>query len=95
MDKQLWSFRPGSFIPHQIYQGTLPELPQTILIGGADIPPGRQNVILNLSANTPAINEQTQRILEILDNSEECKQAGRQRYRHYQQLNLEIVTHKM
>lgn len=95
MDKALWAFRAGSFIPHQIYTGIVPELEQTILIGGNDIPESRQNVIINLSENVPAITGHTERILEILDNSEACKQAGRQRYRHYQQLGLNITTHKM
>jgi len=95
IDKQLWTFRPGSFVPHQIYGGIVPELKQTILIGGNDIPESRQNVIVNLSDSVPAVTEHTERILEILDNSETCKQAGRQRYRHYQQLGLAISTHKM
>ena len=95
IDKQLWTFRAGSFIPHQIYTGIVPELKQIILIGGAEIPESRQNVIVNLSESVPVVTGHTERILEVLDNSESCKQAGRQRYRHYQQLGLEIVTHKM
>jgi DNA polymerase III subunit chi len=95
LDKQLWTFRSGSFIPHQIYKGVLPELQQTILIGGMDVPESRQNILLNLSATTPPVSETTKRIVEILDGSEECKRAGRQRYKYYQQLGCEIVTHNM
>jgi DNA polymerase-3 subunit chi len=95
LDKQLWTFRPGSFVPHQIYKGALPALNQTVLIGGADIPESRQNLLVNLSATTPPLSENTERILEILDGSEDCKRAGRQRYKYYQQLGCEIVTHKI
>lgn len=95
MDKLLWTFRAGSFVPHQVYTGLLPQLAQTILIGGHDIPESRQNVIINLSASVPTISDKTQRILEILDNSETCKQAGRQRYRHYKSLGLPIQTHNL
>jgi len=96
MDKQLWSFRAGSFIPHQIYNGIVPELAQTVLIGSSEeIPESRQNLIVNLSSRAPTLSPQTERILEILDNSDASKQAGRQRYRHYQQLGLAIATHKM
>jgi DNA polymerase-3 subunit chi len=95
LDKRLWSFRPGSFVPHQIYKGVLPELPQTILIGGADIPESRENLLVNLSTTTPAVSENTERILEILDGGEACKQAGRQRYKYYSQLGCHIVTHKI
>jgi DNA polymerase-3 subunit chi len=33
--------------------------------------------------------------MEILDDSEETKAAGRQRYRQYQQLGLTVTTHKI
>ena len=95
LDKQLWTFRAGSFVPHQIYNGVLPELKQTILIGGWDVPKSRQNLLINLSTTTPAVSENTERILEVLDGSEECKRAGRLRYKYYQQFGCEIITHKM
>jgi DNA polymerase-3 subunit chi len=95
LDKQLWAFRAGSFVPHQIYNGLLPELSQTVLIGGNDIPESRQAIILNLSESMPVLTDKTQRLLEILDNSEACKQAGRERYKHYQQQRFKIETHKM
>jgi len=94
IDKLLWTFRAGSFVPHQLYQGLPPACQNTILIGGCDIPPAWQKVIVNLSTHFPATSQPTERILEILDNSEASKQAGRQRYRHYQQAGLEITTHK-
>ncbi|QWF70788.1 DNA polymerase III subunit chi [Methylomonas paludis] len=95
IDLQLWTFRAGSFIPHQIYRGILPELPQTILIGLADIPESRQNLIVNLSSQLPEHGPLTGRILEVLDNSEICKQAGRERFRYYRQLGITPVTHKL
>ena len=33
IDDLLWTFRAGSFIPHQIYTGELPTLEKVILIG--------------------------------------------------------------
>lgn len=94
IDKQLWTFRAGSFVPHQRYEGTLPDYKNTILIGGGDIPADWQKVIVNLSSQYPPTGEHTERILEILDDSEESKQAGRQRYRHYREAGLEITTHR-
>jgi DNA polymerase-3 subunit chi len=95
LDQQLWTFRAGSFIPHQIYKEVLPELAQTILIGASHIPESYQNLILNLSSTLPTLGPNTERIMEILDNSEESKQAGRHRYRAYQELGLAITTHKL
>jgi DNA polymerase-3 subunit chi len=95
IDNALWTFRAGSFIPHQIYRGEIPAFTGTILIGSENIPDGWQKIVVNLSSLYPPTTAPTERILEILDNSEECKQAGRQRYRHYQQAELAITTHKM
>lgn len=95
LDKMLWTFRPGSFVPHQIYRGNLPELSGTVLIGGSDIPESRQAIILNLSDEAPVFGSATQRLLEVLDNSEVCKQAGRERYRHYKQQGCQIATHNI
>ncbi|WP_031433766.1 DNA polymerase III subunit chi [Methylomarinum vadi] len=95
VDDLLWTFRPGSFVPHQVYRDEEPAFPQTILIGHDGIPERWRKVVVNLSSTTPTQLDQCERILEILDNSEETKQAGRNRYRHYRQEGLDITTHNM
>jgi DNA polymerase-3 subunit chi len=94
IDDLLWTFRAGSFIPHQLYSGEQPEVEQVILIGSLDAPENWQKVLFNLSSRYPDIAPQTERILEILDNSETTKEAGRNRYRQYQQSGMKITTHK-
>jgi DNA polymerase III subunit chi len=95
IDDLLWTFRAGSFIPHQIYTGELPSVENTVLIG-LNNPPGHwQKTVINLSSQCPQDFQQAERILEILDDSEETKAWGRQRYRQYQQAGIEIVTHKI
>ncbi|MCK5188825.1 MAG: DNA polymerase III subunit chi [Methylococcales bacterium] len=95
LDKQLWTFRPGSFIPHQIYNGNTPDYEQTVLIGTQAAPDKWQNLIFNLSSKYPDNLTQTERVLEILDNNEEIKPAGRIRYRQYQQAGLNITTYNI
>lgn len=94
MNTLLWTFRAGSFVPHQLFQDHLPTYPNTILIGGKSIPKNWQKVIVNLSTHFPDTLTSAESILEILDNSEVSKQAGRERYRHYLQAGLPITTHK-
>lgn len=111
MDDLLWTFRAGSFIPHQIYTGEPPDVPQdglyaanpsgtgaaitnAILIGSLSAPENWQKILFNLSSHYPDPGPQTERILEILDNSETTKEAGRNRYRQYQQSGMKITTHK-
>ena len=95
IDDLLWTFRAGSFIPHQIYTGEPPELEKVILIGSLNAPEHWQKVLFNLSSRYPELGPQTERVLEILDNSETTKEAGRNRYRRYQQSGIAISTHKM
>lgn len=95
IDDLLWTFRAGSFIPHQIFADETPEIANTVLIGAINPPAQWQKTVINLSSKIPQDFQQAERILEILDNSEETKAWGRQRYRQYQQAGIEITTHKM
>lgn len=94
IDELLWTFRAGSFIPHQIYTGEPPEIEKVILIGSMAAPENWQKVLFNLSSHYPEPGPQTGRILEILDNSETTKVAGRDRYRRYQQSGMTVTTYK-
>ena len=95
LDDLLWKFRAGSFIPHRICNGEAPANANRILIGTGAAPQNWQKIIVNLSPQAPDNLEQAERILEILNADENIRQAGRQRYRQYQQLQLAITTHHM
>jgi DNA polymerase III subunit chi len=90
LDNLLWTFRAGSFIPHQLYTGDAPAIEQ-VLIGSLPAPADWQNTVINLSSHCT----DAQRVLEILDNSEATKSVGRERYRQYKQAGHELTTHKM
>ncbi|MEY4768531.1 MAG: hypothetical protein RL637_1170 [Pseudomonadota bacterium] len=94
-DDLLWTFRPNSFIPHEIYQGKNPNFANTVIISHSQIPLNWQRVILNLSSTIPPELTQTQRILEILNNHSTVKQFGRQRYRQYKELGFTLNTHQI
>jgi len=93
MDDLLWSFRAGSFVPHGIFDGTAPDLKASILIGTLAAPALWQDSLLNLSAQAPDNFQNANRLLEILDNSETCLSAGRQRYKLYKQAGFSPQSH--
>jgi DNA polymerase-3 subunit chi len=95
IDDLLWTFRPGSFIPHHLYAGENPAYNNTILIGSLNAPENWNKTLVNLSSQCPQDFLQADRILEVLDNNEEIIEAGRLRYRQYQQSGALINTHKM
>jgi len=90
LDNLLWTFRAGSFIPHQLYTGDAPAIEQ-VLIGSLTAPADWQKTVINLSSHCA----NAQRVLEILDDSEATKSVGRERYRQYKQAGHELTTHKM
>ncbi len=95
MDDFLWTFRAGSFVPHRLYQGDAPADCNEILIDGEPIPENWLNIVVNLSSQPPKQFAQCEKIVEILDSSDNSRKLGRQRYRFYQQAGLEITTHNM
>lgn len=95
LDTQLWTFKADSFIPHQILVDQPPAFERSILIGAQDAPKKWQQLIVNLSLNCPEKTAQGERILEILDTNKAIKQAGRVRYKHYQQSGYDLTTHIM
>jgi DNA polymerase-3 subunit chi len=90
IDNLLWTFRAGSFIPHQLYTGDIPATEQ-VLIGSLPAPAQWQKTVINLSSQCA----NAERVLEILDNSEATKAVGRERYRHYKEAGHNLTTHKM
>jgi DNA polymerase-3 subunit chi len=95
LDDLLWTFRAGSFIPHQIYTGEPPSIEKVILIGALNAPENWQKTLINLSSQCPHDFERAERIVEILDDSEATKEAGRNRYRQYQQSGMTLIRHDM
>lgn len=93
LDDLLWTFRAGSFIPHQCYDGSPPGIDKVILISPLDPPGGWRKTLVNLSLRCPPDFEQAERILEILYNDKDVRDSGRHRYRQYRQAGLEITTH--
>ena len=95
IDDLLWTFRAGSFIPHQLYTGKLPDIEKVILIGSVNAPENWQKVLFNLSSNYPETGSDTERILEILDNSEATKEPGRNRHRQYKRAGMKVTDIKI
>jgi len=95
LEQLLWTFRPTSFVPHEIYRGILPEFPNTILISHLPIPLQWQRLVVNLSSNPVGDLGQTEKVVEIFDNDEQVKQIGREHYRHYKSLGVIPSTHSI
>jgi len=95
LDRLLWTFRANSFVPHAIYQENKSHPANAVIISTQQAPEGWQHTLINLSSHFPEMLEQSEQVFELLDNDESQKQAGRERYRQYQALKIDINTHKI
>jgi DNA polymerase-3 subunit chi len=94
LDEMLWTFRPGSFIPHEISdQAPQANAPVTIGHDCEATPSG--DLLINLADTIPPFFDQFTRIAEIIDSSAECRQHGRERYSFYRANGYEPETHKL
>lgn len=92
LDDLLWSFKPESFIPHNI-QGEGPEPPPAIQLGHTTEPRGFSEILLNLNPDIPSFYARFSRVMEIVSAEASCKERSRQRYREYKKLGFSLKTH--
>ena len=94
LDDLLWSFRPGSFLPHAVYIGELPEA-TPILLGHATEPEGPSDVLVNLAEDIPAFFSRFSRVTELVSGDEVQRDAARTRYKFYKDRGYPVRSHQL
>lgn len=90
-DQTLWAQPPHSYLPHAVEQA----LPAPIQLFGAQITRGSQDVLINLHPDLSSEFQNYQRTIEVLDQSVELIEKGRQRWREYKEQGFEPTLHKI
>ncbi len=85
LDQALWTFSDHDFLPHVMAGDELAAQTPVILTADADAPLPHHQVLVNLTADTPAHFARFERMVEIVSTEDADVQAGRERYREYQQ----------
>lgn len=94
IDELLWTFRQGSFVPHEILAAAAtPSSPVTIGHDGDCAP--EAELLINLGDTVPGCTGAFERVAEIIDDGADGRRLGRERYRHYQRLGIEPATHNI
>ncbi len=90
LDELLWSFDAAEFIPHRRWDGTTPSAPGEVLLvdDAASLP--HRGLLLNLSDDMPGDALGFERVLEVIGRDASVVQAGRGRYRVYQQAGAKL-----
>lgn len=95
LDDLLWTFRDGSFVPHEVVESGQPgpEAPVTI---GTTRPAGRAaELLINLGSDAADADDGCPRIAEIVSSDDEDLRLSRRRYARYRDLGHTLETHKL
>ena len=94
LDEMLWTFRDGSFVPHErVAAGSDVESPVTIASDPDAI--RDRDLLINLGQGVPPAVEAFPRVAELVTSDEEVRRAGRQRFTEYRNQGHELETHKV
>ena len=94
LNKLLWTFDDGSFIPHVLSQDDLAD--QTpIHIGHEVNKVSIKDVLINLQPVLPDQFAEFSRIAELVSGDTQQRQSARLRYREYQQRQCQVATHEV
>jgi DNA polymerase-3 subunit chi len=94
IDRLLWTWPATGFVPHCAVHDRLAAETPVLIGGGEEIPEGCE-LVLNLGAECPPHFERFARLLEVVSTDEQDKQAGRARYRYYQERGYKIAGHDL
>ena len=94
LDRLLWTFNPGSFIPHGLYCANLDqEVP--VLIGEQEPPENWHDVLISLASAIPSFFSRFGRVADVVSAAEEAKQQARERFRFYRERGYSLQTHNL
>jgi len=96
IDDMLWTFRPGSFIPHCIGMDEPAKTSQTpVIIGYKSTTPELGDVLLNLTHEVPLFFSQFDRVAELVSADEQSRALSRNRFKFYKDRGYELTTHEI
>lgn len=94
LDNLLWTFQAGSFVPHGLHPSDIAE-DTPVLIGYDGVPDRGHEVLINLAEAVPSFFSRFDRVAELVNQDEQTKAAGRQRFRFYRDRGYALETHSL
>jgi DNA polymerase-3 subunit chi len=94
LDRLLWTFSAGSFIPHGMgAHAASADLP--VLLGQEQPPAAHEDVLITLAPEVPECFSRFQRVAEVVGGGEDDKTLARERFRFYRDRGYALQTHKI
>ncbi len=97
VDKLLWVFRDGSFVPHRCLDRSVAaeKCVEQVVIGRGEDSQKHHGMLINLASEVPEIFSRFDRVAELVGRGEETRANGRQRFRFYRDRGYSLNTHRM
>ena len=95
MDEMLWTFRDGSFVPHDVLQPGASEAVAPVTIGTHSSDQPKPDLVINLTNEIPRGKDSFARIAEIVTSDEDSKIRSRQHFAAYREEGHSLETHKI
>jgi DNA polymerase-3 subunit chi len=92
IDELLWTFRDGSFVPHELADSGN-DVAITIGYGTGSVEP--RDLLITLCDEIPLFATSFPRIAELVNADEDCRAKSRQRYAIYREQGHNLETHKL
>jgi DNA polymerase-3 subunit chi len=93
LDELLWTFRDGSFVPHERLAASMDEPDSPVTVGAGPTNLAGRDLLINLNDAVPASIDAFPRIAELVTSDEETRARGRERFAEYRNLGHELETH--
>ncbi len=92
IDELLWTFRDGSFVPHELANSGN-KVAVTIGYGADAVEP--RDLLITLCDEIPPFAAAFPRIAELVNGDEDCRLKSRQRYASYREQGHNLETHNI
>ena len=95
IDELLWTFRDGSFVPHEILRESAGKSEAPVTIGSDALPATDCDLLINLSNSVPESSAAFARVAEIVTSDDESKSRSRKHFVEYRNGGHTLDSHKL
>jgi len=95
LDDLLWTFRDGSFVPHEVLGSVQGDPASPVTIGCDDTSRADCDLLINLGESIPESAASFPRVAEVVTSDEDSKTQSRQRFVDYRDQGHTLDTHKL
>ena len=95
LDDLLWTFRDGSFVPHEVLAHNGVTAPSPVTIGCDKLPEKEPDLLINLGNTIPDNAAAFPRVAEVVTSDDDSLAQSRQRFLEYRENGHSLDTHKL